>query len=50
MPAVRSRQWEVGARAQAGGLMLSLGWFRINRGLAYTNLASNTYVVNGRAL
>ncbi|WDF71379.1 TonB-dependent siderophore receptor [Novosphingobium sp. KACC 22771] len=50
LPAVRSRQWEVGGRAQAGGLMLSLGWFRINRGLAYTDLSTNAYIVNGRAL
>ncbi|WP_022675914.1 TonB-dependent siderophore receptor [Novosphingobium sp. B-7] len=50
LPAVRSRQLELGARAEAGGMLLSLGWFRINRGLAYTDLATNTYVVNGRAL
>ncbi|USI74886.1 TonB-dependent receptor [Sphingomonas morindae] len=47
---VRSRQLELGARAEFSGALLSLAWFRINRGLSYTDLATNRYVVNGRQI
>lgn len=45
---VRSRQLELGARAELGGALFSVAWFDINRGLSYTDLATNTYLVNGR--
>ncbi len=47
---VRSRQLEAGARAEFAGALLSVAWFRINRGLSYTDLATNTYLVNGREM
>lgn len=45
---VRSRQLEIGARAEFVGALLSVAWFDIDRGLSYTDLATNTYLVNGR--
>lgn len=46
---VVSKQVEVGGRMEVAGAMVSLAWFHIDRGLAYTD-SSNTYVVNGRAI
>jgi iron complex outermembrane recepter protein len=48
LPAVKSRQIEVGARAEFLGALLSVAWFRINRGLTYTDPMTNIFVVNGR--
>jgi iron complex outermembrane receptor protein len=47
---VVSKQLEVGARAELLGALLSMAWFRIDRGLAYTDTSTNLYVVNGRAI
>ncbi len=44
---IRSRQLEVGARAEILGALLSVAWFRIDRGLSYTDPDTNTAVVNG---
>lgn len=46
----RSKQWEIGGRAELLGAMASLAWFHIDRGLAYTDAATNLYVLNGRAV
>jgi iron complex outermembrane receptor protein len=45
-----SRQIEAGARAEVRGVMANVAYFHINRALAYTDLATNTYLVNGRAV
>lgn len=50
LPAVRSKQIELGARAEFRGALVSVAWFHIDRGLDYTDLATNTQVVNGRAI
>lgn len=47
---IKSRQIEVGARAEFLGALLSVAWFHIDRGLSYTDLATNTFVVNGREI
>jgi iron complex outermembrane receptor protein len=47
---VVSKQWEIGARAELLGALLSVAWFHIDRGLAYTDATTNLYVVNGRAI
>ncbi|MDE1148218.1 MAG: TonB-dependent receptor [Azospirillaceae bacterium] len=46
---VVSKQVEVGGRMEVAGAMVSLAWFHIERGLAYTD-TTNTYVVNGTAV
>ncbi|PHY18427.1 TonB-dependent siderophore receptor [Caulobacter sp. BP25] len=48
MDPARSRQMELGARAEILGALASVSLFQIDRGLAYTN-AANTYVLDGRA-
>ena len=48
MDPARSRQMELGGRAEILGALASLSLFQIDRGLAYTN-AANTYVLDGRA-
>lgn len=45
----RSKQFEIGGRAEILGALASISWFHIDRALAYTN-ESNVYVVDGRAL
>lgn len=45
---IKSTQMELGTRLEFGGALLSVAWFHINRGLTYTDLATNTYLVNGR--
>jgi iron complex outermembrane receptor protein len=47
---VKSRQIEVGARAEFLGALLSVAWFHIDRGLTYTDLATNVFLVNGREI
>ncbi|ASG20163.1 TonB-dependent siderophore receptor [Nitrospirillum viridazoti] len=44
-----SKQVEVGGRMEVAGAMMSLAWFHIDRGLAYTDI-HNTYVLNGQAI
>ncbi len=46
---VLSKQIEAGGRVEVAGALASLAYFRIDRGLGYID-ASNTYVVNGRAI
>jgi iron complex outermembrane receptor protein len=51
LPPLESRQWEVGAKADVlAGLTLSGAYFRINKGLEYTDPATNTFVQDGRQL
>lgn len=49
LPPVRSKQIEFGGRVEVLGTLASLAWFRINRGLDYTN-DLNLHVVDGRAI
>lgn len=49
MAPVLSKQVEVGGRMEVADAMVSVAWFHIDRGLAYTN-AQNAYVVDGRAV
>jgi iron complex outermembrane recepter protein len=50
LPPQVSRQIEAGARGEWHGVLASLAYFHINRALAYTDLSTNTYLVNGRAV
>jgi iron complex outermembrane receptor protein len=46
---VRSKQWEIGAKAElARGLAVSGAWFHIDKGLEYVDPAGNRYVQDGR--
>lgn len=47
---IKSRQIEVGARAEFLGALLSVAWFHIDRGLTYTDLTTNLFLVNGREI
>lgn len=47
---IKSCQIEVGARAEFLGALMSVAWFHINRGLTYTDLATNIFLVNGREI
>lgn len=49
LPPVRSKQIEFGGRVELGKALASLAWFRIDRGLDYTD-PNNVQVVDGRAI
>lgn len=49
LPPLTSRSWEVGAKAEFGGLIGTMAFFEIDKGLEYLN-TSNTFVQDGRQI
>ena len=51
MPPLASKQYEIGAKATVGGMLLTAAWFNIDKGLQYydiTNPSRPLYVQDGR--
>jgi iron complex outermembrane recepter protein len=48
LPPAVSKQMEAGVKAELAGILLTAGYFRIDRALTYTN-AANVFVADGRA-
>lgn len=49
LPPARSRQYEVGAKAQLGGLLLQGAWFQVTRANPFTDPVDRVFKLAGRA-